>query len=132
MKKIIFALTLVLATSIVSFAQNMTNADMETKTPEQKAEWKTEKLSSDLSLTADQKAKVKKIILQKEKEAEALKSKNAGSTDDAAKKASWEKLKASKDAEMQKVLTNDQYTKYKTLQAQYKEEWKSKKESGKM
>jgi periplasmic protein CpxP/Spy len=89
------------------------------KTPEEKAQALTQRMTSNLGLTADQTAKVQAINLDKTQKLAALKTKYAGD-----RKQGFQEGKAIRqewDSELKAVLSADQYTKYQ----QNKEELKA-------
>jgi protein CpxP len=86
------------------------------KTPEQSAEHHTAMLTKKLSLTADQQAKVKQIMLAQAQEATAIKAKYSGATQ---RQAMHQEITAGRtkyQAQLQAVLNADQLTKYTALQ----------------
>lgn len=78
------------------------NSQRQHPTAEQRAEFRTEQMTKELSLTEAQAAEVQAVNLAAEKEAE---------TQMAAAKASRE----SRDAQMQKILTAEQYEKWQQM-----------------
>lgn len=87
----------------------------EQKTPEQKAENQSQRLTKELSLTADQTTQVKTIILTQEQKAEEIRAKYKTATDKKAEHQEIQDLRTSSEGEIEKVLTADQLTKYKEL-----------------
>ena len=84
-------------------------------TPEERANAITKRMTRELALTADQQAKVKSLILQRETERqEQMK----------ARKAEMQKM----DAELKTILTADQYNQFE----QKKEEMKKKRQEKRM
>jgi len=115
MDKIIFSISLLLI-SLASFAQPSD------KTPQQRAQEKTQRLTSELSLTADQSTKVQNIFLQQETQAAAIKSKYASSDDKSGMRAEMKPIHEQTDNSLKQVLTADQYTKYQAIKEQHKGE----------
>jgi len=77
------------------------------RTPEQRANMQTQRLSKKLKLSAEQQAKVKEIFLARAQKVENVKSAQAEE-----KKQRKQQVKATKDesdAELKKVLTEEQY-----------------------
>ncbi len=116
MNKVIFSLGLLLV-SLISFAQQSDG-----RTPQQKAQDKAQKLTSELSLTADQSTKVQNVFLQQEQQAAAIKSKYANATDKSGMRAEMKPIHEQTDASLKQILTADQYTKYQTIKEQHKGE----------
>ena len=80
------------------------------RTPEQRANMQTQRLSKKLKLSAEQQAKVKEIFLARAQKVENVKSAQAEE-----KKQRKQQVKATKDesdAELKKVLTEEQYQQY--------------------
>jgi Spy/CpxP family protein refolding chaperone len=76
------------------------------KTPEQRAEARTQQLAKSLSLTAEQTEKVRQLNLAQAKEMQAVRTKNAANREEA--KAARDRH----DAQLKAILSADQYTKY--------------------
>jgi len=115
MNKIIFSIGLLLI-SLASFAQQSD------KTPQQKAQEKTQRLTGELSLTADQSTKVQTIFLQQETQAATIRSKYASADDKSGMRAEMKPIHEQTDNSLKQVLTADQYTKYQTIKEQHKSE----------
>jgi|SRR6185437_15944030 len=118
MKKVIFSLSL-LVVSLFSFAQQKGN---DNKTPEQRAQHKTQKLTSQLSLTTDQSSQVQNVFLQQEQQMAAVKSKYANAQDKSGMRAEMKPIRENTDKSLQSILTPDQYTKYQTMKEEHKGE----------
>lgn len=86
------------------------------KTPEQSAEHHTAMLTKELSLTTDQQAKVKQIMLAQAQEADAIKAKYPGATQRQAMHQEITATRGKYQTQLQAVLSADQLTKYATLQ----------------
>ena len=99
-----------------SFAQHTAVATKETRTPEQRAEMLTQKISKDLGFTSDQTAKLQAIELKHAKQLEELKTKYAGKNKELTQ--AEQALAKSRDEEIKAALPSV-YAKY--------EEWKKKK-----
>jgi protein CpxP len=110
MKKILSFCLMLLFISGIAMAQQSQN-----KTPEERAESQTQKLTKELSLTSDQSTKIKASLLQQGQQADAIRTKYANATDKKPMHQEIKTLHESKDAEIKKVLTADQYTKYQTI-----------------
>ena len=110
MKKIVMILFIAAMTAVSANAQEKKQeAPSSKKTPEERAENMTKRLSKELALSAEQEAKVKELILKREKQrAEGM------------KKAKEEMEKV--DAEFKTIFTAEQYQKFEKK----KEEMKAK------
>jgi protein CpxP len=86
------------------------------KTPEQSAEHHTAMLTKKLSLTADQQAKVKQIMVAQAQEADAIKAKYPAATQRQAMHQEITATRAKYQAQLQAILNADQLTKYTALQ----------------
>ena len=110
-----FALTAILAgTTFFSFSQ-----DNQTKTPEQRAEKRTEMLTKKLDLTADQQVKVAQINQSTAKEVDAIKNNNSLSKED--KKTQLKQLRDNKHQELRSVLNSDQQQKFDKIEEKREE-----------
>lgn len=134
MKKLFIAAMLFVG--IASFAQDTdqkpAREQRERLTPEQRNEKQLQKLTSELSLDANQQAQVKQLLADRsakaEKFREARKDNNTKPTD-AEREAFKTELKAEKDAndaKMKSILTADQYTKWHSLQEKNKDKAREK------
>jgi protein CpxP len=122
MKKIILTLAIAVTAFTASYAQK---TDKVRATPEQRAERASAQLQSKLSLTEEQKEKVYKIEVEKQKKQEAWSKEQR-----AEMKEKMESRKAEmKDSEekLEKVLTADQKAKYEALKAERKDRMKDRK-----
>ncbi len=115
MKKIVSLSALALSLSLSVFAQGP-----EQRTPEQRAENKTKKLTTELGLSADQASKVKATILQKAQEADAIKAKYADASDKSAMKQELKTVKETEDNQLKGILSADQYAKYQTTKEEHR------------
>jgi protein CpxP len=95
------------------------------KTPEQSAEHHTAMLTKKLSLTTDQQAKVKQIMLAQAQEADAIKAKYPAATQRQAMHQEIEASRAKYQTQLQAVLSPDQMTKYTALQQERQHKNKS-------
>jgi protein CpxP len=91
--------------SLISFGQ-----EKEVKTPEQRAEKKTEILTKKLDLNANQQTKVAEMNLKTAKEVDAIKSNQNLSKEE--KKNAVKQLRETKQAELRGVLSSDQQQKF--------------------
>ncbi|AIZ63457.1 hypothetical protein PK28_06700 [Hymenobacter sp. DG25B] len=100
--------------------------------PEQRAEKMSQRLTQQLSLSADQTTKVQAILLAQGQEMDAIHTKYAASTD---RKAAMPEMKASREkyeTQLKGVLTAEQYTKYDQMRDERMQKNKSKMKDGKM
>jgi len=132
MKKLFIAALLFVG--VTSFAQDA-DQKRERLTPEQRNEKQLQKLTSELSLDANQQTQVKQLLAERstkaEKFKEARQAKKEGDVKptDAEREAFKNELKAEKeanDAKMKSILTADQYTKWHTLQEKNKNKAREK------
>jgi protein CpxP len=86
------------------------------KTPEQSAEHHTAMLTKKLSLTTDQQAKVKQLLLAQAQEADAIKAKYPDATQRQAMHQEITAGRAKYQAQLQAVLNPDQLSKFAALQ----------------
>jgi protein CpxP len=86
------------------------------KTPEQSAEHHTAMLTKKLSLTTDQQAKVKQILLAQAQEADAIKAKYPDATQRQAMHQEITAGRAKYQTQLQAVLNADQMSKFAALQ----------------
>ncbi len=124
---------------IASFAQETdqkpSREHKERMTPEQRNEKQLKKLTSELSLDANQQAQVKQLLAERSAKAEKFKEarkerKDSNVKPTAEEKAAFKKQMedevAANDAKMKSILKADQYTKWKTLQEQKKDKMREK------
>lgn len=100
--------------SVITAAAQSTNS---TKTPEERAKTLTEKMKTTLSLTDEQYPKIEAINLKYAEKNQSLRSSSKG------KLSKYKSLKSSlkdRDKEMKKVLTPEQYEKYKEMMEEMK------------
>lgn len=137
MKKLFIAAMLFVG--MASFAQDMDQKPerepRERMTPEQRNEKQLKKLTTELSLDANQQSQVKQLLADRsakaEKFREARKDKKDSNTkptaeERAAFKKQMEDEVAANDAKMKSILKADQYTKWKTLQEEKKDKMRDK------
>ena len=137
MKKLFIAAMLFVG--IASFAQETdqkpSREHKERMTPEQRNEKQLQKLTTELSLDANQQAQVKQLLADRSAKAEKFKEarkerKDSNVKPTAEEKAAFKKQMedevAANDAKMKSILKADQYTKWKTLQEQKKDKMREK------
>ena len=116
MRKIILIVSVVAIASANILAQEPPpRQDAPKKTPEERADNMTKRITKELSLTTDQQAKVKALVLKREQDREDHIKEG---------KAEHEKM----DADLQLILTAEQYQLYQ----QKREEMKKKREEKQM
>ena len=86
------------------------------KTPEQRADKHTAKLTKQLQLSADQQSKVQQIMLAQAQEAQAIKTKYPDAAQQPARHQELQASHAKYQAQLQRVLSADQYTKLTAMQ----------------
>ncbi|MDJ1505986.1 hypothetical protein [Xanthocytophaga agilis] len=97
------------------------------RTPEQRAEMQTKRLTKEITLTADQQTQVKNILLSRAVKVDSVR---ADQTMDKAQR--MQQLKAIKDAgdaNMQKVLSPEQYKRYLDLQEEQMDKVQQRRQS---
>lgn len=121
MKKMIKQLTAVglICAGMVFSAQAQEKKPESKKTPEEKAEMLTKKMTKELELTSEQQTKVSKVNLESAKEMDALKKELQ------AIKEKKKALKEKRDTDLKSILTPEQHQKYKELQAERRENMKA-------
>lgn len=137
MKKLLIAAMLLVG--IASFAQDAdqkpAREHKERMTPEQRNEKQLQKLTSELSLDANQQAQVKQLLAERSAKAEKFREarqdqKDSNTKPTAAEKAAFKKQMedevAANDAKMKSILKADQYTKWKALQEEKKDKMRDK------
>ena len=137
MKKLFIAVMLLVG--IASFAQDTdqkTAAEQKEKlTPEQRSEKQLKKLTTELSLDANQQAQVKQLLAERSAKAEKFREareakKNSDVKPTAAEKEAFKnEIKAEKeanDAKMKAILNADQYAKWHSLQEKNKDKAREK------
>ncbi|WBO85202.1 hypothetical protein [Hymenobacter yonginensis] len=94
------------------------------RTPEQRAEMQTKRLTQQLALSAEQSAKVQTIALAENQELQALRGKYASADN---RKGAGQELKAVQekyDAQLKGVFTAEQYAKYSQMREDRQEKRK--------
>lgn len=137
MKKLFIAALLLIGAA--SFAQDMDQAPVseqrEKLTPEQRNEKQLQKLTTELSLDANQQAQVKQLLAERSAKAESFKEARKAKRESNVKLTAEEKIALKKqmedevtanDAKMKSILKEDQYTKWKSLQEAKRERMKEK------
>ncbi|MDP5200927.1 hypothetical protein [Flavobacterium sp. DG2-3] len=137
MKKLFIAAMLFVG--IASFAQETdqkpSREHKERMTPEQRNEKQLQKLTTELSLDANQQAQVKQLLADRSAKAEKFKEarkerKDSNVKPTAEEKAAFKKQMedevAANDAKMKSILKADQYTKWKSLQEEKKDKMREK------
>jgi periplasmic protein CpxP/Spy len=119
MKQVILFIAFTLAVSFSSFAQQQNKK--QPKTPEERAEHQSQRLTKELSLSADQTSKVKAVLLQKDQQEETIRNKYANATDKKGEHTEMKTLREQKEAELKQIFTPDQFTKYEAMKKQHKE-----------
>ena len=107
MKKIFLILFTVAIASVNALAQEPAKAKQPKKTPEERAENMTKRLTKELDLTADQQVKAKAIILKREQEREKI-------------EKSAREGHAKVKEEFKAFLTSEQFQKFEQKEAEMK------------
>lgn len=114
--------TLALAAGMSLMAQDA-DMDNDKKTPEERAKHRTEVMTKELGLSAEQIAKVNTINLNFARTTADVKA----IQDESARKGRMEAVRNKRDADLQGVLTPEQFAKMKELRDKKKDEHKDKK-----
>jgi len=122
MKKLILSVFVAAIVSANSFAQDPARP---MKTPEDRTERQVEKMNKDLSLTDEQKPKIKEIVLKREQAREELMKKYPEKNE--AFREENKKLNAQSDEQIRAILTKEQLEKRK----QFREDGMEKNKAGK-
>jgi protein CpxP len=114
-KKFLLPLLAVVAISFSAAAQTTPpqKGEHHRRSPQEMADHQTKRLGKELSLSADQSAKVQQIMTARAQEMQALRA-------DGSARPSREQMQANRakyDDQLKQVLTPDQFTKYTTLAA---------------
>jgi Spy/CpxP family protein refolding chaperone len=116
MKKLMMILVAAAMTTATALAQEAKQPPPK-KSPEERAGDITARMTKTLALNADQQQKVKEMILKRETEREAAMKKARGSR---------EQMETQMDADLQKILTPEQYDKYKKKREEMKKKHEEK------
>ncbi|MDR7372775.1 hypothetical protein [Flavobacterium aquidurense] len=132
MKKLFIATLLFVG--VASFAQDMdqkpSGEQRERMTPEQRNEKQLKKLTSELTLDANQQAQVKQLLAERSAKAQKLRDARQAQRDSDTKPTAAEREAFKKqmiaeqdanDAKMKAILNADQYTKWKAIQEENKD-----------
>lgn len=106
--------------------QRPMRSDRMNMTPEQRADQQAQRLTRQLSLSADQTAKVKALSLSQQQEMQTVRGQASASTD---RRAMMQNMKASRakyEEQLKGILTSDQYTKYTTMRDERMDKMQSK------
>ena len=127
MKKLVF-----LATTLLMFLAITVNAQQrgprERMTPEQQATRTVERLTTELQLTDKQQADLKKWYTESFKKREEAMQKNRDNRE--AMRDQMKKDREAADAELKKVLTEEQYKTYKANEEKRMKEWQQRGRQG--
>lgn len=94
------------------------------KTPEERAQKLSERLSEKLTLTTEQRSSIYDIMLSHFQQADQIR---AAETDKKTRRSQIKNLRQSTDLQIQSVLTDEQKVKYEELRQMMKEKRKQKK-----
>ena len=131
MRKVIFALALFIGVTATAQEKKERRGDGEKLSKEERIDRQVKKMTTDLSLNEKQAKEVRAIVT---KEVEKREAKRAEAKETEAKrreemKAKMEEMKkeqAAVDAEMKKVLTDEQYAKWQKQREERKDNFKEK------
>lgn len=114
MKKISLIAFLLISSLGITFAQDGESAKTN-RTPEERAEIQTKRLTKALTLTEEQQSQVKSIALTQAQEMDGLIAKHKESGEKGAFREEAETLTSQTDAALKGVFTPEQYEQYVTL-----------------
>lgn len=127
MKKLVMVLISAFMVSSIALAQNR-----QQMSAEEMASKQTDRMSECLSLSNDQKSKIKALNLKYAKKHQETRQQNKAVRE--AKRAEMQKLQEQKDAELKTILTDEQFKQYKEKEKKGKkpnrDKSKSKKQKG--
>lgn len=119
MKKLLLYLSVAFFGLAIATASAQPRPD-EGRTPEERADNQTKRLTKHLALSADQTEKVHAIVLERTTKMEALR--NEAKAEKGKKKSELQAIEAAEEAQMKQVLTPEQFDKY----IKHREEMKKK------
>ncbi|MFM2213616.1 MAG: hypothetical protein RL427_879 [Bacteroidota bacterium] len=131
MKKVFLAIVLVLGLTTFAQEKEGKKGNREKLTPEQRVDLQVKRMTKDLDLNEKQVAELRTLVTKQEEKREAKRAeikekrdKNAAKREEV--KAAMEKERAESDAEMKKILTPDQYSKWVKIREERKATLKGK------
>lgn len=131
MKKVFLAIVLVLGLTTFAQEKEGKKGNREKLTPEQRVDLQVKRMTKDLALNEKQVAELRTLVAKQEEKREAKRAeikekrdKNAAKREEV--KAAMEKERAESDAEMKKILTPDQYSKWVKIREERKATLKGK------
>jgi len=133
MKNLSFLILFLMLTT-VTFAQQggkKTSQGNKHKTPEEKAEAGTRKLTGLLNLTSDQQPKVKEVLLTRAQKVQSIREKYANSSDKSQMHTELKAAKTESDNSLKAILTPDQYSQYEKAKEERKNKNKEHKQGPK-
>ncbi|WP_298115785.1 hypothetical protein [Flavobacterium sp.] len=135
MKKLILAFALVIGLTTFAQEKRQGKGEREKLTPEQQVELQVKKMKLDLDLTDKQTAEIQKIVSKQVEKREAKRAEmeaKRASGEKPSKDEFFKKRNAMLDeqiahkAEMKKILTSEQYTKWESKHSEQKKEFRKK------
>jgi len=135
MKKLILALVLVVGLTTFAQEKRQGKGDREKMTPEQQVELQVKKMKLDLDLNEKQTAQIKEIVTAQVAKREAKRAEMQSKRAEGQKPSKDELFKTrsamldeqiAHKAEMKKILTPEQYTKWESKHAEHKKEFRKK------
>ncbi len=133
MKKLLFLAATLAATVTTSFAQTppaMPSATGQPKAPGQQADRRTQYLAKELSLTADQQARLTPILLAQRHDMLALRDKMQAGGRRAGMGQELKAAQAKYTEQIRAVLTPEQYTKFDQLKDEQRDKLRERRASG--
>ena len=107
----------------VIFTSSVASAQMQKRTPQERAQNQVQWMQKNLALTDDQSKKAYDIILRSARQVDNARNAPAGS----GKKQDMQGIQNNRDAEMKAILSGDQYQKYQVHVQEIQEKMKERK-----
>ena len=130
MKKFLFLAAAFAATAATSFAQMPPAPAGRPKMPDQQADRRAQYLAKELSLTADQQARLTPILLAQRQEMLALRDKMQAGDRHAGMGQELKAAQAKYTEQIRAVLTPEQYTKFDQLKDEQRDKLRERRASG--
>lgn len=119
MKKVIFLLMFVLVGTTLSMAQN--RGGQRQLDPEEMAKKQTQTLKTELALNEDQAEKMEKVLFSSYKEMSELRQEMRQTENRSGMREQMTSLRAKQEKEIKKILSEEQFKKYKKMMEERRE-----------
>ncbi|MBK6832358.1 MAG: hypothetical protein IPG92_17205 [Flavobacteriales bacterium] len=111
---------LIIALTVMTVAAQAQDTEKDRKSPQERAQLQTDRMTKELGLVEDQAAKVAAINLKYAEQAEALRAERQAQMEAMRKQEKGKAIQEAKEAELKGVLSEEQY-----------KQWQAKKEEAK-